>query len=187
MLRLTSPAVELQADPATGQRAVAPMAAMAALAGQGAAKTIAGATLLDRVASFYESPLARKILKAIPKAPKDSPEEFALTKRFMNAFEIHNDQKSVEDLEKKRIAMAFLPDNTTNEQMPNGSFIKVDNSLGYKMIKPANGGIKLFDKTGTQVPGIFADEKTAIQKATNLTYREVIQQIRAKEKAYASE
>jgi hypothetical protein len=187
MLRLTSPAVELQADPATGQRAVAPMAAMAALAGQGAVKTITAATLLDRVASFYESPVARKILKAIPKAPKDSPEEFALTKRFMNAFEIHNDQKSVEDLEKKRIAMAFLPDNTTNEQMPNGSFIKVDNSLGYKMIKPANGGIKLFDKTGTQVPGIFANEKTAIQKATNLTYREVIQQIRAKEKAYASE
>jgi len=187
MLRLTSPAVELQADPNTGQRAVAPMAAMAALAGQGAVKTVAGATLLDRVASFYESPLARKILKAIPKAPKDSPEEFALTKRFMNAFEIHNDQKSVEDLEKKRIAMAFLPDNTTNEQMPNGSFIKVDNSLGYKMIKPADGGIKLFDKTGTQVPGIFADEKTAIKKATNLTYREVIQKIRAKEKAYASE
>jgi len=55
------------------------------------------------------------------------------------------------------------------------------------MIKPANGKIRLFDKTGTQVPGIFADEKTAIQKATNLTYREVIQQIRAKEKAYASE
>jgi hypothetical protein len=187
MLRLTSPAVELQADPNTGQRAVAPMAAIAALAGQGAVKTVAGATLLDRVASFYESPLARKILKAIPKTPKDSPEEFALTKRFINAFEIYNDQKSVEQLEKKRIAMAFLPDNTTNEQMPNGSFIKVDNSLGYKMIKPTNGKIRLFDKTGSQVPGIFNDEETAIKKATNLTYREVIQQIRAKEKAYASE
>lgn len=187
MLRLTSPSVELQADPNTGQRAVAPMAAMAALAGQGAVKTVAGATLLDRVASFYESPLARKILKAIPKAPKDSPEEFALTKRFINAFEIHNDQKAVEDLEKKRIAMAFLPSTTYSEQMPNGGFVKVDNSLGYKMIKPADGGIKLFDKTGRQVPGIFADEKSAIKKATDLTYREVIQQIRAKEKAYATE
>lgn len=187
MLRLTSPAVELQADPNTGQRAVAPMVAMAAMAAQGAGKTIAKAMLLDRVASFYESPVARKILKAIPKAPKDSPEEFALTKRFINAFEIHNDQKAVEDLEKKRIAMAFLPSSTYSEQMPNGGFVKVDKSLGYKMIKPADGGIKLFDKTGRQVPGSFADEKTAIKKATDLTYREVIQQIRAKEKAYATQ
>jgi hypothetical protein len=187
MLRLTSPSVDLQADPNTGQRAVAPMAAIAALSAQGAVKTVAAATLLDRVASFYESPVARKILKALPKTQKDSTEELALTKRFINAFEIHNDQKSVEDLEKKRIAMAFIPSSTYTEQMPNGGFVKVDNSLGYKMIKPADGGIKLFDKTGRQVPGIFANEKTAIKKATDLTYREVIQQIRAKEKAYAAE
>jgi hypothetical protein len=64
MLRLTSPSVDLQADPNTGQRAVAPMAAIAALSAQGAVKTVAAATLLDRVASFYESPVARKILKA---------------------------------------------------------------------------------------------------------------------------
>ena len=187
MLRLTSPSVDLQADPATGQRAVAPMAALASFAQRGFVKTVATALMLDRVAGFYESPVARKILKALPKTQKDSTEELALTKRFINAFEIHNDQKSVEDLEKKRIAMAFIPSSTYTEQMPNGGFVKVDNSLGYKMIKPADGGIKLFDKTGRQVPGIFANEKTAIKKATDLTYREVIQQIRAKEKAYAAE
>jgi hypothetical protein len=185
MLRLTAPAEELTADPATGQRAVTPMIGLA-LAGKGFGKAAAIATTLDRFASFYESPVARKILRAIPKAPENSPEQLALVKRLVNSYEIFLDQKDVEDLEKRRVAAAFLPQFTAVEEMPDGGVIKTDNSLGLKMYQVKGKPVRVFDSNNQPI-GIFGSEAEAIKKATDLTYKRVKSEIKRKEKIYAIE
>lgn len=186
MLRLTMPAVELTADPATGQRAVTPMIGLAMAGAKGTAKTIASALMLDRMASFYESPIARKILRALPKTTDKSTEQLALVKRLTNAYEVHLDQSAVEDLEKRRVAAAFLPQFTTEEQYPDGGIVKTDNSLGLKMYLIKGKPVRVFDSNNKLV-GIFNSEADAIKKSSNLTYKRVKDEIRKKQKTYAIE
>lgn len=186
MLRLTMPAIELTADPATGQRAVTPMVGLAMAGSKGMFKTIGSALMLDRVASFYESPVARKILREMPKVQENTPEQLALVKRFSNAFEVHLDQQAVEDLEKRRVAAAFLPQFTSTENLSEGGVVKTDNSLGFKMYQIKGRPVRVFDKDN-QLVGIFDSENQAVKKVTDLTYKQVKDQIRKKQKTYATQ
>lgn len=186
MLRLTHPATELTADAPTGQRAVTPMIAAAVAGAKGAVKAFGSALMLDRVASFYESPVARKILRALPKLQENTPEELALVKRFSNAFEVHLDQQAVEDLEKRRVAAAFLPQFTSTENLSEGGVVKTDNSLGFKMYQIKGRPVRVFDKDN-QLVGIFDSENQAVKKVTDLTYKQVKDQIRKKQKTYAAQ
>lgn len=184
MLKLTAPAIELTADPATGARNTTPLVALAMLTSKGAAKTIGSAMLLDRVAAFYESPIARKILKAIPRFADNPSEQLALTKRFITAAEVFNDQKAVEALEQNRVAATFLPQNTEEEQIGD-TIVKTDQSLKMRMYLSPGKPVRLVDSNNNLI-GIFNSEQAAVKKSSDMAYKAIKEQIRQKQKAYAT-
>ena len=154
------------------------------LTSKGAAKTIGSAMLLDRVASFYESPIARKILKAIPRFAGNPSEQLALTKRFITAAEVFNDQKAVEALEQNRVAATFLPQNTEEEQIGD-TIVKTDQSLKMRMYVAPGKPVRLVDSNNNLI-GIFNSEQAAVKKSSDMAYKAIKEQIRQKQKAYAT-
>jgi hypothetical protein len=162
-LNLTKRAGEFNYDPSTGQKLLLPTIAGMIGHSLGFAGTalVAGATY--GLGRLYETPGVRKLLMQMPKVAAGSPEEFALSKRITQAMQSTMQQQAINDIERKKMPVAFMDKASTREALNNG-YVVSDNVNGMKIVYTGDR-FKLFDSNGRPA-GIFRSEQEAKDKAT---------------------
>jgi hypothetical protein len=150
-LNLTKRAESFNIDPQTGARVLAPLGASMLVDAIGKGLAIASVGTAGLLARVYESPVIRKLLIDFPRK-NNSNEQIAAIKRVSEAIAAEAGNYEKERIQNKQVT--FIPENTVNEQLGNGT-ITTDNNTGYRIISrdgskyvlhaPDNKRVGIFD------------------------------------------
>jgi hypothetical protein len=161
-LALTKRAENFNVDPRTGSRLVMPLLVQTIVSATGGIKSgiaaLGGSGLLAR---FFESPVTRKLLMALPRVKNNSDEQHSLLKRIGES--INADISNYEAERTRNVRQTFLPENVQQEQLGNG-VVMTDGSTGYRILSKDGKRFGLYAPDNSRI-GIFSSQEQAQKRA----------------------